>query len=78
MPTKRLFRCEKHTKNQLPLPELATVHSKVKKLKKISSILNENSNTYELVAQVLGRADNDTGANGMSVEQVSMHRLYEF
>lgn len=60
----------KTCKKQLPLPETSTVHPKVKELEKISSILDKNANIYELVAQDLGRAEHDTGANGMTIEQV--------
>lgn len=60
----------KTCKKQLPLPELSTVHPKIKELEKISSILNKTINIYELVAQDLGQAEHDTGANGMTVEQV--------
>ncbi len=60
----------KTCKKQLPLPEATTVHPKVKELEKISSILDANPNISELAAQDLHRVDNDTGANGMSVEQV--------
>lgn len=60
----------KTCKKQLPLPEASTVHPKVKELEKISSILSKNANIYELVAQDLGQADNDTGAHGMTVEQI--------
>jgi len=60
----------KTCKKQLPLPEATTTHPKVKELETISRILDENPTIYELVAQDLGRADNDTGAVGMSAEQV--------
>ncbi|MCL7487467.1 MAG: ISNCY family transposase, partial [Desulfobulbaceae bacterium] len=60
----------KTCKKQLPLPEATTIHPKVKELETISRILDENPTIYELVAQDLGRADNDTGAVGMSAEQV--------
>jgi hypothetical protein len=52
-------------KKQLPLPEASTVHPKVKELEKISNILSENINIYELVAQDLGQAEHNVGANGM-------------
>jgi IS5 family transposase len=57
-------------KKQLPLPEASPVHPKVMELEKISTILSKNANIYELVAQDLGRADHDTGAKGMTVEQI--------
>ena len=57
-------------KKQLPLPESSPIHPKIVELAKISSILSKNANIYELVAQDLGYADNDTGATGMTVEQV--------
>jgi len=60
----------KTCKKQLPLPETTTTHPKMKELAQISRILDENPTIYELVAQDLGRADNDTGAIGMSAEQV--------
>jgi IS5 family transposase len=60
----------KTAKKQLPLPEASPVHPKVMELEKISTILSNNANIYELVAQDLGRADHNTGANGMTVEQV--------
>ncbi len=60
----------KIAKMQLPLPEASPVHPKVMELEKISTTLSNNANIYELVAQDLGRADHDTGANGMTVEQV--------
>lgn len=57
-------------KKQLPLPEAAPAHPKVQELEKISTILEQNSSIYNLVAQDLGRANNATGAEGMSAEQV--------
>ena len=57
-------------KKQLPLPESSPIHPKIVELEKISSILSKNANIYELVAQDLGYADNDTGATGMTVEQI--------
>jgi len=67
---KRVFQVRKTCKKQLPLPEASPVHPKIVELEKISSILSKNANIYALVAQDLGYADNDTGANGMTVEQV--------
>jgi IS5 family transposase len=58
--------CEK----QLPLPEESPAHPKVQELKKISEILDANSNIYLLAAQDLGIARKDVGAEGMSAEQV--------
>ena len=60
----------KTCKKQLPLPETTTVHPKVQELEKISNILDKNPTIYTRVAQDLGTAKNDTGANGMSAEQV--------
>lgn len=57
-------------KKQLPLPETSTVHPKVKELEKISNILSESINIYELVAQNLCQAEHNAGANGMTVEQI--------
>ena len=57
-------------KKQLPLPETSTVHPKVKELEKISNILSESINIYDLVAQDLGQAEHNAGANGMTVEQI--------
>jgi len=57
-------------KKQLPLPETSTVHPKVQELEKISNILSESINIYELVAQDLGQAEHNVGANGMTVEQI--------
>ncbi len=57
-------------KKQLPLPEASTIHPKVKELEKISGILCANINIYELVAQDLGQAEHNVGANGMTVEQI--------
>lgn len=57
-------------KKQLPLPEAAPAHPKVQELEKISEILNKNSSIYNLVAQDIGGADNATGAEGMSAEQI--------
>lgn len=57
-------------KKQLPLPEAAPTHPKVQELEKINAILKENSSIYTLVAQDLGTAENATGAEGMSAEQI--------
>lgn len=57
-------------KKQLPLPEGTPAHPKVKELEKISTVLDKNSSIYTLVAQDLGIADNATGSEGMSAEQV--------
>jgi len=57
-------------KKQLPLPEASPAHPKVQELEKISAILDQNSSIYNLVAQDLGIANNATGAEGMSAEQV--------
>lgn len=57
-------------KKQLPLPEEAPVHPKVQELEKISTLLDQNSSIYDLVAQDLGIASHSTGAEGMSAEQV--------
>jgi IS5 family transposase len=57
-------------KKQLPLPEEASTHPKVKELEKISAILAQNSSIYTLVTQDLGVANKATGAEGMSAEQV--------
>jgi len=57
-------------KKQLPLPEAAPAHPKVQELEKISAILEQNSSIYNLVAQDLGSANNDTGAEGMSAKQI--------
>ena len=55
---------------QLPLAEATPDHPKAKELSRISEILNSNSTIYDLVLQDLGTAGNDTGARGMSAEQV--------
>jgi len=55
---------------QLPLTEEAPDHPKAKELKKISEILDENSSIFDLVLQDIGTADNETGAKGMTAEQV--------
>lgn len=60
----------KTCKKQRPLPETTSAHPKVKELQEIDNILNTNNIIYESVAQDLGVADNDTGANGMTAEQV--------
>lgn len=57
-------------KKQLPLPESSTGHPKVQELEKISVILDDNDSILELVAQDLGIAEQPTGANGMTAEQV--------
>lgn len=53
---------------QLPLPETTDVHPKTKELEKISEILEIDSSICEHIAQDLGIAENDTGAQGMSAE----------
>ena len=55
---------------QLPLAEATPDHPKAKELAKISEILDSNSSIYDLVLQDLGRAGNETGARGMTAEQV--------
>jgi len=55
---------------QLPLAEAAPDHPKAKELAKISEILDNNSSIYDMVFQDLGASSNDTGAKGMSAEQV--------
>jgi len=55
---------------QLPLAEATPDHPKAKELAKISEILDRNSNIYDLVLQDLGWAGNETGARGMTGEQV--------
>ena len=55
---------------QLPLAEATPDHPKAKELSRISEILNSNSTIYDLVLQDLGTTGNDTGARGMSAEQV--------
>lgn len=60
----------KTCKKQLPLPESTPVHPKTKELEKISTILDQNDNIYDLVIQDLGIANHATGAEGMSAEQV--------
>jgi len=55
---------------QLPLAEAAPDHPKAKELAKISEILDNNSSIYDMVFQDLGASSNDTGARGMSAEQV--------
>lgn len=57
-------------KKQLPLPEASPVHPKIRELEKISKILSKNSTIYDLAAQDIGQAENDTGADGMTVEQI--------
>ncbi len=61
---------QKNSQKQLRLPEASPVHPKVMELEKISVILHNNANIYGLVAQDFGRADHNTGANGMAEEQV--------
>lgn len=55
---------------QLPLPETTDVHPKTRELEKISEILDRENSICELVAQDLGVAEKDIGAQGMSAEQV--------
>ncbi len=56
---------------QLPLAEATTDHPKAKELAKISEILDSNSSIYDLVLQDIGGPnDNETGARGMTAEQV--------
>ena len=55
---------------QLPLAEATPDHPKAKELAKISEILDHNSTIYDLVLQDLGMAGNETGARGMTAEQV--------
>ena len=65
-----VFQVRKTFKKQLPLPEASPVHPKIRELEKISKILSKNSTIYDLAAQDIGQAENDTGANGMTVEQI--------
>ncbi len=60
----------KTCKKQLPLTETAPVHPKVDELEKIKMILDQNSSIYDLTVQDLGIANNATGAEGMSAEQI--------
>ena len=55
---------------QLPLPETDSNHKKVQELSKISDILDENRNIYDMVAQDLVVPENKSGAKGMTAEQV--------
>ncbi len=62
---------KKH-KKQLPLMEPAAVHSKAQEWAEISCILARNNSIYERALQDLTIKDKsfNTGANGMSAEQV--------
>lgn len=62
---------KKH-KKQLPLMEPAAVHSKAQEWAEISRILARNDSIYERALQDLTIKDKNfnTGANGMSAEQV--------
>ena len=62
---------KKH-KKQLPLMEPAAVHSKAQEWAEISCILARNDSIYERALQDLTIKDKsfNTGANGMSAEQV--------
>lgn len=55
---------------QLPLVEVTADHPKAKELAKISEILDGNDSIYDLALQDIGIAGNDSGANGMTAEQV--------
>jgi len=55
---------------QLPLAEAPPDHPKAKELAKISEILDQNNNIYDLVLQDIGTAGSATGANGMTAEQI--------
>ncbi len=55
---------------QLPLAEATPDHPKAKELAKISEILDQNSSIYDLVLQDIGTAGSETGAYGMTAEQV--------
>jgi len=55
---------------QLPLTEATPDHPKAKELAKISEILDQNSSIYDLVLQDIGTTGSETGANGMTAEQV--------
>ena len=55
---------------QLPLAEATPDHPKAKELAKISEILDQNSSIYDLVLQDIGTAGAETGAHGMTAEQV--------
>ncbi|RUM38851.1 MAG: hypothetical protein DSY70_06995 [Desulfobulbus sp.] len=55
---------------QLPLAEATPDHPKAKELAKISEILDRNNSICDLVFQEIGTAGSETGANGMTAEQV--------
>ena len=55
---------------QLPLAEATPDHPKAKELAKISEILDQNSSIYDLVLQDIGTAGSETGARGMTAEQI--------
>ena len=55
---------------QLPLAEATPDHPKAKELAKISEIIDQNSSIYDLVLQDIGPAGTETGAQGMTAEQV--------
>ena len=55
---------------QLPLAEATPDHPKAKELAKISEILDQNSNIYDLVLQDIGTTDSKAGAQGMAADQV--------
>jgi len=55
---------------QLPLTEVTSDHPKAKELLEISKILDSKSSIYSMVLQDLATTSQNTGANGMTAEQI--------
>ena len=62
----------KENHQQMPLTDMGVDHPRARELKRISRILDENPNINKMVLQDLTRGTKrcDTGAGGMSAEQV--------
>jgi|GEM_PF-7050419 len=63
----------KNYNKQLLLSETTQAHPKVMELERISTILSDNANIYELVARDLVPSMNNAGANGMRTDSPCCH-----
>ena len=60
----------KSHKKQLPLCQPTPDHPKAKEMSEISKILDQNRSIYDLVLQDISKGESNTGAQGMTAEQV--------
>ncbi len=60
----------KSHKKQLPLCQPLPDHPKAKEMKEISHILDQNRSIYDLVLQDISNGKSESGAQGMTAEQV--------